>query len=168
MLPPADLDRLAHTELKSLVVKQWEELAELRRLVATLRDDEYQTERYGQGDRAEAGTARRRAAEGRRQNGEACDPRRADHQGEGAARLALQRLYELHCAGPDDPLARRAFSLRALADPGRRHDDGAVAGRYSWSLWTRTAPLRAHPISSGAGHGAAAGGAVAGTRPLHL
>src|SRR5256885_17141978 len=39
MLPPADLDRLAHTELKSLVVKQWEELAELRRLVATLRDE---------------------------------------------------------------------------------------------------------------------------------
>src|SRR6266436_6755764 len=39
MLPPADLDRLAHTKLKSLVVKQWEELAELRRLVATLRDE---------------------------------------------------------------------------------------------------------------------------------
>src|SRR5438128_7147357 len=39
MLPPADLDRLAHTELKSLVVKQWEELAELRRLVATLHDE---------------------------------------------------------------------------------------------------------------------------------
>ncbi len=36
-LPPAALDRLAHTELKSLVVKQWEEVAELRRLVATLR-----------------------------------------------------------------------------------------------------------------------------------
>src|SRR3989440_11126808 len=39
MLPPADLDRLPHAELKSLVVKQWEELAELRRLVATLRDE---------------------------------------------------------------------------------------------------------------------------------
>src|SRR5438132_10327803 len=39
MLPPADLYRLAHTELKSLVVKQWEELAELRRLVARLRNE---------------------------------------------------------------------------------------------------------------------------------
>src|SRR5260370_11481571 len=39
MLPPADLEHLPHAELKSLVVKQWEELAELRRLVATLRDE---------------------------------------------------------------------------------------------------------------------------------
>src|SRR5258707_5617707 len=39
MLPPADLDRLPPAELKSLVLKQWEEVAELRRLVATLRDE---------------------------------------------------------------------------------------------------------------------------------
>ena len=39
MLPLPDLDHLSHAELKSLVVKQWEESAELRRMVAALRDE---------------------------------------------------------------------------------------------------------------------------------
>src|SRR5438094_7246920 len=39
MLPSPDLDRLSHAELKSLVVKQWEETAELQGMVATLRDE---------------------------------------------------------------------------------------------------------------------------------
>src|SRR5438105_9868821 len=39
MLPSPDLDRLSHAELKSLVVKQWEETAELQRMVAALRDE---------------------------------------------------------------------------------------------------------------------------------
>ena len=39
MLPPGDLDRLSHAELKSLVVRQWEEMAELRRMVGALRDE---------------------------------------------------------------------------------------------------------------------------------
>ena len=39
MLPRGDLDRLSHAELKSLVVRQWEEMAELRRTVAALRDE---------------------------------------------------------------------------------------------------------------------------------
>src|SRR5438128_12339668 len=39
MLPPADLDRLSPTELKSLVGRQWEEIAELRRMVGALRDE---------------------------------------------------------------------------------------------------------------------------------
>jgi hypothetical protein len=39
MLPPADLDRLSHAELKSLVLKLLEEVAELRRTVAGLRDE---------------------------------------------------------------------------------------------------------------------------------
>jgi hypothetical protein len=37
--PPADLDRLSKAELKSLVVKQWEQLTELQRVVAALRDE---------------------------------------------------------------------------------------------------------------------------------
>jgi len=37
--PPADLDRLSKAELKSLVVKQFEQLAELNRVVAALRDE---------------------------------------------------------------------------------------------------------------------------------
>jgi len=39
MLPPDDLDRLSHTELKGLVVKQWEQIVELQRMVAALRDE---------------------------------------------------------------------------------------------------------------------------------
>src|ERR1700694_344735 len=39
MAPPGDLDGLSHAELKSLVVKQWEELVELQRMVAALRDE---------------------------------------------------------------------------------------------------------------------------------
>jgi hypothetical protein len=39
MLPLPDLDRLSHAELRSLVVKQWEETAELRRVVSALRDE---------------------------------------------------------------------------------------------------------------------------------
>jgi hypothetical protein len=39
MSPPDDLDRLSHAELKDLVIKQWEQLVELQRMVATLRDE---------------------------------------------------------------------------------------------------------------------------------
>jgi transposase IS66 family protein len=39
MPPPADLDRLSHAELKSLVLKLLEEVADLRRTVAALRDE---------------------------------------------------------------------------------------------------------------------------------
>ena len=37
MAPPGDLDGLSHAELKGLVVKQWEEMVELQRMVAALR-----------------------------------------------------------------------------------------------------------------------------------
>src|ERR1700758_3964187 len=37
--PPIDLARLSKAELKRLVVKQWEDLAELNRVVAALRDE---------------------------------------------------------------------------------------------------------------------------------
>ncbi|HZD90947.1 MAG TPA: transposase [Pseudolabrys sp.] len=39
MSPPDDLDRLSHAELKGLVVKQWEQMVELQRLVAALREE---------------------------------------------------------------------------------------------------------------------------------
>ena len=39
MSPPEDLDRLSDAELKGLVVKQWEQMVELQRMVATLRDE---------------------------------------------------------------------------------------------------------------------------------
>jgi hypothetical protein len=39
MSPPDDLDRLSPAELKGLVVKQWEQIVELERMVAALRDE---------------------------------------------------------------------------------------------------------------------------------
>jgi hypothetical protein len=39
MSAPDDLDRLSHAELKGLVVKQWEQMVELQRTVASLRDE---------------------------------------------------------------------------------------------------------------------------------
>jgi hypothetical protein len=39
MSPPADPDRLSHAELKDLVVRQWEQIVELQRMVAALRDE---------------------------------------------------------------------------------------------------------------------------------
>jgi hypothetical protein len=39
MSPPVDLDRLSHAELKSLVIKSLEQVAELQRTVAALRDE---------------------------------------------------------------------------------------------------------------------------------
>jgi hypothetical protein len=39
MPPPDDFDRLSHAELKELVVKQWEQMVELQRLVAALREE---------------------------------------------------------------------------------------------------------------------------------
>jgi hypothetical protein len=69
MVPPANLDDLSHTELKNLVVALFEQVAELRRTIyaqATRLPPEgrptpaeYQTERHGEGDGAEAGQARR-------------------------------------------------------------------------------------------------------------
>ena len=39
MVPPADLERLSHAELKGLVIQQFEMIAELQRTVAALRDE---------------------------------------------------------------------------------------------------------------------------------
>ena len=52
------------------------------------------------------------------------------------AGLALQGLHEFCGAGPGDPLARREFPPRALAEAGRRHDDSTSAGR--WPSASRT------------------------------
>src|SRR5713101_4308915 len=39
MPPPDDIDRLSPAELKGLVVKQWEQIVELQRMVAALREE---------------------------------------------------------------------------------------------------------------------------------
>ena len=39
MVPPADLDRLSPAELKSLIIRLFEHIAELERTITTLRDE---------------------------------------------------------------------------------------------------------------------------------
>jgi hypothetical protein len=71
MVPPADLDRLSPAELKSLVTRQFEKIAELERTVAKRRDEiarlkggpgrpNIKPKRHGEGD--QAGEAGRSAA----------------------------------------------------------------------------------------------------------
>src|SRR5258705_49 len=151
MLPPADLDRLAHTELKSLVVKQWEELAELRRLVATLRD-EIARLKGGSGrpnikpsgmDKATEPKPGPRG-EGRPKGGgqTAKLPIHEDrtHKGEGATGL------------PDEARAVLRAGLSTAAwirvdDPGARHKAANASARTSA---TRTSPGSAPPARSAA------------------
>jgi hypothetical protein len=104
MFPPAGLDRLLHADSKSLVLKLLEGVGRAaansygaarrdrpaqRRVGAT----EYQTQRHGQGDRAEAAAAdgRRRAAFERQQDIEVFDPRGADRQSRSATQFAFPR-----------------------------------------------------------------------------
>src|SRR5271156_6612322 len=181
MPPPDDLDCLSHAELKGLVVKQWEQMVELQRLVAALRD-EIARLKGGPGrpnlkpsgmergtEPKPPGNLRRAETPAGQHALEACDRRGTDrHGGRPTARLTLQRLHELRGAGFDDPSACGEFPLRTLAGAGWRHGDGAVADRHRWSLRAGTAPLRARPISSRADDGAASGDAVARVRHCHL
>ena len=74
MSPPPDIDALSPAELKSLVVKLFEEAAEFRRTVAALRDEiprlkgglvgrtvKANVMRHGKGERAETDGAAGRA-----------------------------------------------------------------------------------------------------------
>jgi len=86
----------------------------------------------GEGDRAEGvADGRGRPAPEGKQDIKAHDSRGANRQIQGtAARLAVQRLYELSGAGFDDHPARREVPLRAVADCEWRDDDSAAAGRH--------------------------------------
>src|SRR3989454_2793031 len=177
MLPPADLDRLAHTELKSLVVKQWEELAELRRLVATLRDE----------------IARLKGGSGRpniKPSGmdKATEPKpgpRGDGRPKGGGKTAKLAIHEEQTIKVKAPRGSRFKGYTSFIVQDLMIRSHVV--RFRCERWltpdgdTMTAPLPAGihghfgpelrrfvltQYHQGAGHGAAAGGAVAGTRHL--
>src|ERR1700693_4560832 len=178
MPAPDDLDRLSHAELKGLVVKQWEQMVELQRLVAALRDEIARLKggpgrpnlkpsgmEQGTEPKPSGTSGGRKRPRGSTRSQLVIDDR---HGARPTARLTLQRLHELRGAGSGDPSACCEFPLRTLAGAGWRHGDGAAAGRHRWSLRAGTAPLRARPISSGADDGATSGDAVARVRDRHL
>src|ERR1700688_584808 len=179
MPAPDDLDRLSHAELKGLVVKQWEQMVELQRLVAALRDEIA---------RLKGGPGRPNLKPSGMERGTEPKPSgtsggRKRPRGSTRSKLVIdeQRTVTVVApprgsrfkgytsgAGSGDPSACGEFPLRTLAGAGWRHGDGAAAGRLRWSLRAGTAPLRARPISSRADDGAASGDAVARVRHRHL
>ena len=82
--------------------------------------------------------------------------------------LALQGLRAVPGAGPGDARPGDPLPARTLGDAGWPDDPGAAAGRDRRPFRAGTAPLRADAIPSGAGDGAAAGGAIARLRPRDL
>jgi len=98
MSPPDDLERLSYAGLKGLVIEQWEQLVELQRTVAALREEVARLE-GGPGrpnlkpSGMEWGTDPKPPGSPgeRKRPREACDPRGTDrHGGRPAVRLAFQ------------------------------------------------------------------------------
>jgi hypothetical protein len=131
MSPPDDLDLLSHAELKGLVIKLWEQVAELQRTVAALRDENTRL-KGGPGRPAIKPSGMERGTEpkppgtsgDRKRPRGSTRPKLSIHEGtdgqsgRAATRFPLQRLHELRGAGSGDPSACREFPLRALADAG--------------------------------------------------
>src|SRR5271163_4041025 len=146
MPPPDDLDCLSHAELKGLVVKQWEQMVELQRLVAALRDEIA---------RLKGGPGRPNLKPSGMERGTEPKPPgtsdgRKRPRGSTRSKLVIDEERTVTVAAPP------------------RGSRGAAANRHRWSLRAGTAPLRARPISSRADDGAASGDAVARVRHCHL
>src|SRR5262249_59495035 len=120
------------------------------------------------GDKSAAEGGGRAAKEGK-QDIEADDSRGANRQAQGtAARLAVQRLYELCGAGFDDHPARREVPPRTVAECEWRDNDSAAAGGHLRPFFPRTPPFPSSSISSGASHGGAAAGTAGSIRHHYL
>ena len=142
MSPPHDLDRLSHTELKGLVVRQCEQIVELQRMVAALRDEI--TRLKGVPGRPNLKPSGMERGTEPKPPGSCSERKRV--RGSTRSKLAIHEERTVTLAPPRgsrfkgytsfvvQDLTIRAhvvnFRLRTLADAGWRRNDGSVAGRH--------------------------------------
>src|SRR6266481_7861462 len=115
-MPPDDLDRLSHAELKGLVVKQWEQIVELQRMVAVLRGEiarlkggpgrpNLKPSGMERGTEPPGSSSTQKRPRGSTRSKLAIDEERTVAVAAPPARLPLQGLHELRGSGSGDPSA---------------------------------------------------------------
>ena len=181
MSPPGDLDGLSHAELKSLVVKQWEEMVELQRTVAAQRD-EIARLKGGSGRPNIKPSGMEKATEPK-PPGSSGNQRRG--RGSTRSKLSIHEERTVKVAAPPRGSRFKGYTSFVVQDlvirphvvdfrcerwqtPDGDMMTAPLPAGIQWSFRAGTAPLRAGPIPPGAGDGAATGGAVAGARHRHL
>ena len=158
MLPPTDLDGLSQADLKSLVLKLFEEVAELRRTVAAQRD-EIARLKGGPGRPNIKPSGMDKATEPKPSPTAAGEPRATGSKT--SSSIHEERTVKL--AAPPRGSRFKGYTsfvvqdlvirphvvnfrfVRALAN-GRRHDDSAAAGWHQRAFRAGPAPLRARSI----------------------
>src|ERR1700756_1122503 len=142
MSPPDDLDRLSQAELKSLVVEQWEQMVELQRMVAALRDEIARLKGGPRRPNLKPSGMERETEP--KPSGGSDDKKRP--RGSTRSKLSIHEERTVKVAAPPRGSRFKGYtsyvvqdlvfrphvvnSLRALADAGWRHSDGTVAGRH--------------------------------------
>ena len=161
MSPPADLDGLSHADLKSLVLKLLEEVAELRRMVAAQRD-EIARLKGGSGRPNIKPSGMDKGTEPKPPPTAGGEPRR---KGSKTSKLSIHEERTVKVATPPQGSRFKGYANYLVQDlmirphvvnfrcERWRTPDGnnsAPAGRHQQrAFWAGTAPLRVGPIPSG-------------------